>query len=425
MAERVVVLMIPQLRHQDVAPGGLACLEDVVRRGGLVDFRPPFPSTAASASATLLTGVGPSQHGVIGDAYFDRELGRVVGRPFQDDEARAPKVWDRLREVRPGATTLAWFTPSLRGASVDRAAWIEPESGLTTEPASLAAALELAHGPYPAPRVDPSGDPLRLAATRWILESAAAQIRQTRPDLAIVRVPYLGQVARRFGPDSAQAGRAVLELQGVLGPFLKGLDPSTTLLVVTESVSTPVTEAIYPNLILRGLGLLELEPAPGGGLDVDTSASAAFALADHQLAHIYVNDPAAAATIASTFTGPEEDGVASVTSGPRRARLGLNHPRCGDIILVARPDHYFASDWWMVRSERPAQPRRGSGLAIDARIDPSHILGSLGAPAPSPEYLGVIISSRKELLPSHDRTVEPTEIESLLLNACGRVEAPR
>jgi hypothetical protein len=341
MAERVVVLLIPQLRHRDLAPGGLACLEEVVRRGGLVDFRPPFPSTAAAASATLLTGVGPDRHGIIGDAYFDRALGRVVGRPYQDDDVGAPKVWDRLAEQRPGARTLAWFTPSLRGAAVDRAAWIEPESGLATEPPALAAALEQAHGPYPAPRVDPSGEPLRLAATRWILESAAAQIRQSQPDLAIVRVPYLGQVARRFGPDSAQAGRAVLELQGILGPFLASLAPETTILVVTESVSTPVTEAIYPNLVLRGLGLLEFVPAPGGGLDIDPSASAAFAVADHQLAHIYVNEPSVSATIASAFMGPDEDGVASVTSGPRRSRLGLDHPRCGDIVLVARPDHYF------------------------------------------------------------------------------------
>ena len=234
--------------------------------------------------------------------------------------------------------------------------------------------------------------------------------------MALVRLPYLGQVARRFGPDSSQAGRSVLELEVALKPFLASVHDKALILAITESVSTPVTQPIHPNLVLRSLGLLELRPSPGGGLDIDTHESAAFALVDHQICHIYVNDPSVVTTIASTFTS-EEEGVETVAGRLLKKRLGLDHHRSGDIVLIARPGTYFASNWWLINSERPGKPRLGSGLGLDAEISPAHIQGSLGSPPPSEEYMGVAVSSLRGVLPVQSTPLAATQLVSTLMAA--------
>src|SRR3954451_1191609 len=119
MADRVVLLSIPQLRHRDVTPGALASLEALAGRGSMAELVPPFPGLAASSFATLVTGTGPYEHGLIGNTYFDRAERRIVASPLPDSAVQAPRLWDRLREAHPEARTMLWFAPNSRGAAVD------------------------------------------------------------------------------------------------------------------------------------------------------------------------------------------------------------------------------------------------------------------------------------------------------------------
>src|SRR3954452_13317783 len=132
MAERVILLSIPQLRRRDVTPGCLASLDAVSARGSVSPLVPPFPGLAASSFATLVTGTGPYEHGMIGNTYFDRAERRVVPSPLPDSAGLVPRLWDRIRETRPDARTLVWFAPNARGVSVDLAAWVEGGAGLMT-----------------------------------------------------------------------------------------------------------------------------------------------------------------------------------------------------------------------------------------------------------------------------------------------------
>lgn len=421
MTERVVLLSIPQLLRRDVTPGALASLEALGCRGGIAELAPVFPGLAATSFATLVTGVGPYEHGVVGNTYFDREARRLVRPPLPDSANLAPKLWDRLRQARPGARTLLWFDPNSRGTSADLSARVDGGWSLVTGPTALAADLTARFGPFPKPSPNP-GEPPRLEATAWILKTAGAVIQAERPDLAIVRVPYLGQVARRFGPDGREANRAILELEAVLAPFLAGLPEGTLVLAATESVSTPVSGPIQPNLVLRGLGLLALNDAPGGGFDVDLSRSAAFAVADHQLCHVYLNDPAQAGPVASAFSGPHGDGIAAVAAGDQRARLGLLHPRVGDVVLVSCPDRWFCSDWWHQPSEAPLPTACDSGLApgrFHVPIDPAHVKGSMGAPPPHESYYGTVVCSQPRPLLDRDR-LATRDLAGLVLDWCAR-----
>ncbi|MEO6810759.1 MAG: alkaline phosphatase family protein [Isosphaeraceae bacterium] len=415
MAERVVLLSIPQLRHKDVTPGALASLDRMAGRGALAELVPAFPGLAASSFATLMTGTGPYEHGLIGNSYYDRAEGRVRVGPLPDSVVQAPRLWDRLRAVKPGARSMLWFAPNFRGATVDLGAWVESDWQLATEPPALAKGLLDRFGPFPSPVS--RGEPPRLEVSTWLLKAAAQVIADEQPTLAVVRVPYLGQVARRFGPDGREAGRAIRELESILAPFLATLDRATLTIAVTESVTTPVSGPIYPNRVLRGLGLLALKPDDKGGLAIDLGQSAAFALADHQVCHIYLNDPDQAATIASAFAGAHNDGVDTVAPGAARAGLGLDHPRAGDVVLVACPDRWFAPDWWLTAEEAPKSSGLGSALisfSTDIPLDPTHVKGSLGAPPPNADYLGVIVASQPNALGSMPQ-VSARDVAQLVL----------
>ena len=419
MAERVVLLSIPQLRRRDVTPGCLASLDAVAAKGAISEMVPPFPGLAACSFATLITGTGPYEHGIVGNIYFDREARRVVPGPLPDSAVLVPRIWDRLKAARPEARTLLWFGPNSRGADVALSAGVDSAWGVETTPPELASSLLSRFGPFPCP--EPSkGEPPRLECTSWILRTAAAVIADEAPDLAIVRLPYLGQVARRFGPDGREAGKAILAMETVLAPFLKAIPKDVILIAATESVSTPVSGPIYPNRVLRALNLLALTPAPSGGVDVDLERSAAFALADHQIAHIYLNDPSQAATVASAFAGLHGEGVATVAPGSRRAGLGLDHPRSGDVVLVAEPDRWFAPDWWTTADERP-RGEIASGLSSVGASGPvgdGHVQGSLGAPPPGESYLGVVVTSRPGVLGTSPR-VGARDLAAIVLRALG------
>ncbi len=397
MPQRLVVLSLPQLRRRDVTPGAIASLESLSRLGSLVDLIPAFPGLAASSFATLMTGTGPDEHGIVGDTYYDRAEGRIAGRPLPDSAVLAPKLWEWLKRERPEAKVMLWFAPSTHGAEVDLAAWADAGATLSTRPEGLAAELVARFGPLPA-SASPTDEPPRLEAMAWLLATAASVIVAEAPDLAVVRVPYLGQVARRYGPDGREAGRSVRTFEAGLREFLALLPRDTAVVVATESVSTPVFEPTFPNRILRGLGLLSLKSGPSGGLDIDLNSSAAFALADHQICHLYLNDPRQIGPVAAAFAGPHGSGVAQVASMGQRAALGMDHPRAGDVILVAEPDRWFAPDWWSSRAEAPGHPPvSASGMALATAggllLNPEHVQGSLGAPPPGADYLGVLVSS--------------------------------
>ncbi len=412
MGERAVLLSVPQLQGRHVTPGGLASLERVARRGGTTSMELAFPGLAASAFTTLVTGVGANQHGILGTRYYDRERQEMVKAPIPDSAVEAPPVWRRLREAKPNARTMLWFPPTGIGGDVDFGAWLEGDGRLRTRPGPLGEELESRIGPFPM--TSPGQEPQRLAANLWMLRSAALVIAENKPDLAIVRVPYMGQIARRYGPDGRQAGRAVRELEEGLAPFLDKLGKDVAVFAATETLVTPVNTVIRPNLVLRDLGLLELRASAGGGMEVDLEASAAFAVTDDQLCHIYLSERSQMGVVASAFASESLEGMAGViTSGRQKVLLGIDHPRTGDVVLVAQPDAWFAPDWWSTPKERPATDHLG--LMRTSELGPTRedqVQGSLGGPPPGPDYLGVLVSSDP---PSAAGPCAEHQVERLLL----------
>src|SRR5262249_15502547 len=106
----------------------------------------------------------------------------------------------------------------------------------------------------------------------------------------------------------------------------------------------PVRRAVEPNRALRRAGLLTVRPGPFGE-NLDTFQSRAFAVCDHQLAHVYMNQPVDAPK--GKEINAALPGVARVLQGEERADCGLDHPRAGDLVALADPEAWFAYPFWL------------------------------------------------------------------------------
>src|SRR5437763_10274022 len=109
--------------------------------------------------------------------------------------------------------------------------------------------------------------------------------------------------------------------------------------VVRECCYCAVARRTYPNRVLRAAGLLEVRPGPFGE-QLDTFGSRAFAVCDHQLAHVYVADAADVPRAREVLAGLK--GVARTFAGEERAEIGLNHGRAGEVVALSEPAAWFA-----------------------------------------------------------------------------------
>src|SRR5690606_11437510 len=137
----------------------LGTLDYLSSTGSMTAVVPPFPGLSASAFATLMTGLEPREHGLIGHVFLDpvsREVGSV---PLPDSAVQAQKLWQKAREVRPGSKVMLCFTPDTQGADVDLMAWTDRPRILRTAPESLAATLVDSIGPFPSNDPEATDEP--------------------------------------------------------------------------------------------------------------------------------------------------------------------------------------------------------------------------------------------------------------------------
>jgi predicted AlkP superfamily pyrophosphatase or phosphodiesterase len=198
-----------------------------------------------------------------------------------------------------------------------------------------------------------------IKSTDWIVDSAVLGAKKYRPRFSYIYLPHLDYAAQKFGPNSPQALTALGELDAAIGRLIDGYAAAgiedVLWLAASEYAITEVTSVGYPNRVLRAAGLLALDVDAEGREQLNVRESRAWALVDHQFVHVFVRDPGDVARVAELFRA--EATVAEVLSGDERGRYALNHPRSGEVVLVSRPDAWFAYCWWLDIAHAPPYAR--------------------------------------------------------------------
>jgi hypothetical protein len=444
----VLVLSVPGLRAEDLSR--MPALARLAAGGRCVPLAPGFPAVTCPVQAALTTGTTPAAHGIVANGLFDRGTNHLEMWISPDSVHHSPRLWDRIKRVRPDLRAAAWFLLQSKHATADLVCLPAPKHNpdgsetmwCHTNPEPLYASLRETLGEFPLHKF--WGPVAGIESSRWIARSFVEASRPAPPHLAFVYLPHLDYAAQRTGPDSPAALAACGELDAEIGTLIDdfaaivGLE-NLTVLVAGEYRIRPVAHAIHPNRILREAGLLAVrETAEGEILDLATSR--AWTLADHQIGHVYLRDPADSATVADLFRG--RAGVGRVLSGDDLVAAGLGAPgqprqesRCGDVVIESGLDSWQTYFYWLDDAKAPVFARtidihRKPGydpleLHLDRTrlpqiaipLDVSLVKGSHGAVDPANPHETIFIASRPDVTDA--TALAMTDVAGIVERMCG------
>jgi|APGre2960657468_1045069.scaffolds.fasta_scaffold00153_8 hypothetical protein len=406
-------------------------LEALATSGACVPLAPDLPAVTCPVQATLTTGVSPSQHGIVANGLFDRRMQKLEMWISPDSVHKAPRIWDQLKSARPELCTAAWFALQSKHATADLVCLPAPKHNpdgtetmwCHTRPEPLYGTLRETLGDFPLHKF--WGPIAGIESSRWIVQSFLEASGDRPPHFGYVYLPHLDYAAQRTGPESPQAHAACGELDLEIARLISGFSELVgserlTVLVAGEYQIRPVSHTLFPNRILREAGLLKVTHTPDGEL-LDTAGSRAWALADHQVSHIYVQPgltPEAyqqtVDRVVSLFQG--RAGVGHVLAGSDlvKAELAATSPpgaesSCGDSVVVSTPDSWQSYFYWLDDAQAPRfartvdihrKPgydplelffdRAAGGIPLDTGL----VKGSHGAAVPDGAHETIFITSR-------------------------------
>lgn len=326
-------------------------LRRIADEGFAAPLAPVLPALTCSVQASMLTGVEPARHGIVGNGWYFRDLGEVLLWRQHNRLVQAEPVWETARRQRPGlrvANVCWWYA---MGASTDFTLTPRPiyysdgrkEADCYTDPLRLHDQLTSKLGPFPLFRY--WGPAAGIESSRWIAEATRALFEEQRPELTLAYLPHLDYDLQRFGPDAPQTLAAAGEVDAVAGDLAAQLrERGARVLVVSEYGIAAVRRPVDINRALRRAGLLSVYVQDGMEY-LDPWTSRAFAVADHQIAHVYVRSPEDVPRTAELLQ--ELPGIEHVLDADGIAEAGLGHERAGELLAIAAPDAWLTYYYWL------------------------------------------------------------------------------
>jgi predicted AlkP superfamily pyrophosphatase or phosphodiesterase len=429
-------------------------LSALARAGAARPLAPVFPAVTCSVQATFMTGASPREHGIVGNGWLFRDLMEVWFWRQSNALVGGEKIWEAGKRRDPAFTCANLFWWYNMAASHDIGVTPRPIykadgrklPDCYAKPGELRDELTRALGAFPLFRF--WGPATSIAASRWIAD-AALYVRRTRaPTLTLAYLPHLDYDLQRLGPDDPRIAKSLVEIDAVAGDLIDDAErDGARIVVLSEYGVGRVTTPIHVNRALREAGLLRVRVEDGAEI-LDVPQSDAFAVADHQVAHVYVADPARIAEVKRVVAALT--GVERVLDRAEQGALAIDHPRAGDLVAVARADAWFTYYYWLDDRRAPDFARlveihrkpgydpvelfldpsiRAPKLALGWRLakralglrtlmdviplDAGLVKGSHGRPTDQPGAGPLFISSERYLLP--DGPVSATEVKEAIL----------
>ena len=356
--KHLAVFLVPGLSRRLLENGGHPpALTEQVRRTRLRTVRPVLPAVTCPMQATYTTGEPPGTHGVVANGNYFPDRRTVSFWEHSAGMIRQPRIWDALKRIDSSLTTAALFWWNVQYSTADFYMNVAPKhtaKGETipscySKPSGLYEEIEKRLGPFPLRNF--WGPMASLPSSEWICRATLHVLESLHPNLLLTYIPELDYSLQKFGPDAEETRKDLQALDEVLAEAFaacraKGAD----VVILSEYGMSPVNEAVLINRALREDGLLSVREV-GGCEYLDFIASRAFAMVDHQAAHVYLLDPSAKAATRSTLENIE--GIARVLDEDGKKEFAVNHPHSGDFVALAQDDKWFAYYWWMDEAKAP------------------------------------------------------------------------
>jgi predicted AlkP superfamily pyrophosphatase or phosphodiesterase len=352
----VVVLNIVGLTPELIGPR-TPNIARLAGRGAMRPLRTITPAVTCSVQATFLTGLLPSGHGAVANGWLFRDLYEIWLWRQSNRLLSGERVWDagKARDRHFTCANMFWWYNM--ASSADFAVTPRPIykadgrkiPDCYAQPGSLRDELTGKLGPFPLFQF--WGPATSVRASRWIADAALHVLETRDPTLTLVYLPHLDYVLQRLGPDDPAVGNDLAEIDAVAGSLIDAAHAAgRRVIVLSEYGIVPVSKPVHINRALRQAGLLAVRAEEGGEL-LDPPQSRAFAVCDHQIAHVYVADAGDVSRVRALLEGI--DGVAEVWGEAEKRAYGLDHPRSGELVALARADAWFTYYYWLEDARAP------------------------------------------------------------------------
>ncbi len=352
---KLLVLDIVGLRPRDL--GDAPRLSQFAGEGRSGPLKTLLPALTCSVQASFLTGLMPNEHGIVGNGWYFRDLAQILFWRQNNGLIQGDKIYELARRAKPEhrcAKMFWWFNMYAEAAySVTPRPQYFANGlkipGLYSEPPELERQLQQEHGPFPLFHF--WGPMAGIKSSRWITDASLSVLQQQRPDLMLVYLPHLDYEHQRLGPEHERSRAAVGEVDAEAGRLIDAARAQgMEVLVCSEYGIEPVEHALLLNRVLREQGFLRVQETAHGEL-LDAGASRAFAVVDHQIAHVYVARERDLSPVRELLASLE--GVASVHDREEQRALFLDHPRSGELVVLAERGAWFAYPYWLDEGRRP------------------------------------------------------------------------
>ena len=448
-----IVILVVGLTPRHVGPH-TPHMAALARGGVMRPLTTVTPAVTCTVQATFMTGALPRDHGIVANGWLFRDLMEIWLWRQSNKLVSGDKIWDIAKRRDPAFTSanLFWWFNMAAGNDVGvtpRPIYKSDGRKLPdcyTRPSELRE--ELTHNLGAFPLFNFWGPGTSITASQWIVD-AALHVRKTRsPILTLVYVPHLDYDLQRLGPDHPEIATSLAAVDDAVGKLLTDANrDGARVIVLSEYGITPVRTPIHINRALREAGLLAVRVEDGGEI-LDIPQSRAFAVADHQIAHVYVQESSLIAEVRRIVAGLT--GVERVLDRTEQRAIALDHPRSGELVAIANSDAWFTYYYWFddnrapdfarlveihrkpgydpvelffdpaIRFPKPAVGWRLLKRALGFRtlmdvvpLDASLVKGSHGRPTADPDDGPLLISSAADLVA--DKPVAATAVKDLVL----------
>ncbi|CAN5173479.1 alkaline phosphatase family protein [soil metagenome] len=354
--KRTVVLNVVGLTP-DLLGEATPHLQALVRQGGMRPLRTVLPAVTCSVQSTFTTGLLPRDHGCVANGWYFRDTTEVRLWQQSNRLVKGEKIWEAARERDPAFTCAKLFWWYNMYSSADYSVTprpLYPADGrkipdIYAEPAELRDELTAKLGQFPL--FNFWGPKANIRSSRWIADCARYVYDTRRPTLTLVYLPHLDYNLQRLGPDHPDIQRDLREIDAVCGELIAHVQQDgARVIVLSEYGITPVNGTVHINRVLREAGFLRIKPELGREM-LDSGASEAFAVADHQIAHVYVRSPSRIPQVKQLLEGVS--GIEAVLDEEGKRAHGLDHPRSGELVAISAADRWFSYYYWLDDARAP------------------------------------------------------------------------
>jgi len=359
--KKTVVLNVVGLTQGLIHEKNTPFLSKWSKEAKINSINPVLPAVTCATQATYVTGKMPNEHGIVGNGWYFKDECEIKFWKQSNKLIQGEKIWEVARKLDPTFTCSNMFWWYNMYSTADYSVTPRPNyladgrkiPDCYSHPADLRDQLQAKFGDFPLFTF--WGPNTNIKSTRWIAEASMFTDNLYDPTLTFIYLPHLDYNLQRYGQDHKSIPKDLKDIDGICADLIKFYEgKGAQVIILSEYGITKVSKPIHINRVLRKKDLLAIRQEQGWDL-LDAGASKAFAVSDHQIAHIYVNDKKELKNVRELLENTE--GIELILDENTKSDYNIDHERSGDFVVVADKDSWFTYYFWLDDDKAPDYAR--------------------------------------------------------------------